>query len=354
MNLQSRLHINRWLRVRPTLPQKSSPPRVVEGRVRSLPAAAILVAAVLCCSPSAWPSPAPFCTIRLHSEAVVKGSTLVLADIADLSGDDEALVTRLAQAPLGAILQVRTLSRAEIFELIRGLTASPKDVLITGADYTRVTVATRVPALEEIVSVLKAHFASVTQWRQEEIEIPSIENLTAIELPLGELKLNVIGRALPSNNRGMLIPMAAVSEGRTLRNFWVKADVRVRAHVVQLAKPVPYAHTLQADDLRDALADIEEPGAAYFRTCAEAIGTTAKHALGTGELLKRDWVNEINLVHSGDTVRLVSQGVSIRVTALARALQNGKIGDRIKVRNLDSDHAITAVVSGQGEVRVAR
>ena len=84
------------------------------------------------------------------------------------------------------------------------------------------------------------------------------------------------------------------------------------------------------------------------------IGTTAKRALGTGELLKRDWVNEINLVHSGDTVRLVSQGSAICVTTLARALQNGKIGDRIKVRNLDSDRAIAAVVTGQGEVRVAR
>ncbi|MGD0308298.1 MAG: flagellar basal body P-ring formation chaperone FlgA [Acidobacteriota bacterium] len=319
-----------------------------------MPAAAILVAALLCCFSNAWPTPGGICTIRLRSEAVVKGSTLILADIADLSGDDEVLVTRLAQAPLGVILQARTLSRAEVFELIRGLVASPKEVLITGADCTRVSVATRVPALEEIVSVLKAHFASVTEWRQEEIEIPSIENLTAIELPQGELKLNVIGRALPSNNRSMLIPMAAVSEGRTLRTFWVKADVRVRAHVVQLAKPVPYAHTLQADDLRDALADIEEPGAAYFRTCEEVIGTTAKRALGTGELLKRDWVNEINLVHSGDTVRLVSQGSAICVTTLARALQNGKIGDRIKVRNLDSDRAIAAVVTGQGEVRVAR
>jgi len=278
----------------------------------------------------------------------------MLADIADLSGDDEVLVTRLAQAPLGLILQARTLSRAEIFDLIRGLVANPKDVLITGADFTRVSLATRVPAEEEIVSVLKAYFASVTQWRQEEIEVPLIENLKAIELPEGELKLSVIGRVLPSNNRSLLIPMAAVAEGRTLRTFWVKAYVRVRAHVVQLAKPVPYAHPLQADDVRDALADIEEPGAAYFRTCAEAIGTTAKRALGVGELLRRDWVNEINLVHSGDTVRLVSQGDAIRVTALARALQNGKIGDRIKVRNVDSDRAITAVVTGQGEVRAAR
>jgi flagella basal body P-ring formation protein FlgA len=319
-----------------------------------LPAAAILVAAVLCCSPNAWPSPAVFCTIRLRSEAVIKGSVLVLADIADLSGDDDALVARLAHAPLGTILQVRTLSRTEVFELIRGLVASPKDVLITGADYTRVSVATRVPAQEEIVSVLKAHFASVTQWSMEEIKIPSIENLTAIELPQGELKLNVIGRALPSNNRSMLIPMVAVSEGRTLRTFWVKAGVRVRAHVVQLARPVLYAHALQAEDLRDVLADIEDPGAAYFRTCEEAIGTTAKRALGIGELLKRDWVNETNLVHSGDTVRLVSQGGAVRVTTLARALQNGKIGDRIMVRNLDSDRAITALVTGQGEVRVAR
>jgi flagella basal body P-ring formation protein FlgA len=292
-------------------------------------------------------------TVCLRTQALVKSTTLVLADIADLSGEDEALVTKLARMPLGSVTDVRLLRRSEVLSLIRSFFPGLGNVSLTGAEFTRVSMATRTPDAAEIAAVLKAHLAAVSSWREDEIEIRSIDNLKAVELPLGDIRMRVVSRGTPSDYRKMLVLVEAVLDGKPLRTFWIKADVRVHAQVAQMAKPVPYGRALQADDLHRVLCEIEDPRADYIRDCAEAVGMTAKRSLAPGDLLSRRWVAEVRLVRSGEIVRLLAQYGSISISVLARALQDGKLGDRIKVRNVDSDRALTVVVVGRGEVRLS-
>jgi len=291
--------------------------------------------------------------VKLRPQASVKSSAPILGDIADLSGDDEKLLAQLARTPLGTIADARLLSRSEIVALIKNAAANPEEVIVTGAEFTKVFAGTRTPEAAEIATVLKSHLASVTQWREEEIEIRSIDNLKAILLPEGELQLRVVSRGVPASFKSTLFSVEAVQDGKPLRTFWVKADVRVKAQVVQVAKPVAFRSVLKADDLREQLCDIEDPRATYFRTTAEAVGKVARRALGPGELLGQNSVEQPGLVRSGETVRLLVESGGLRMTVLARALQNGKLGDPIKVRNIDSDRVITAVITGRGEVRVA-
>lgn len=292
-------------------------------------------------------------TVCLRTQALVKSTTLVLADIAELSGEDEALVTKLARMPLGSVADVRLLRRSEVLSLIRSFFPGLENVSLTGAEFTRVSVATRTPEAAEIAAILKAHLAAVSSWREDEIEVRSIDNLKAMELPLGDIRMRVVSRGKPSDYRKMLVLVEAVLDGKPLRTFWVKADVRVHAQVAQVARPVPYGRALQADDLHQILCEIEDPRADYIRDCAEAIGMTAKRALAPGDLLNRSWLAEVRLVRNGEMVRLLAQNGSVSISVLARALQDGRLGDRIKVRNVDSDRALTAVVIGRGEVRLS-
>jgi len=319
-----------------------------------LPAAAAAMFVVLTCYAIAAANlTAASCTVCLRAQVLVKSTTLVLADIADLSGKDETLLTKLARMPLGSVTDVRLLSRSEVLSLIRGVFPDLENVSLTGAEFTRISVATRTPEAAEIAAILKAHLAAASSWREEEIEIRSIGNLKAIELPQGDIRLRVISRGTPSNYKSMLMLMEAALDGKPLRTFWVKADVRVHAQVVQVARPVPYGRALQADDLHEVLCEVEDPRADYIRDCAEAVGMTAKRALAPGDLLNRSWVNEVRLVRHGEVVRLLAQSGSVSIAVLVRALQDGKLGDRIKVRNIDSDRALTAVVTGRGEVRIS-
>jgi flagellar basal body P-ring formation protein FlgA len=315
----------------------------------------VALLAVLVLGPMALSQPmGAVLTVCMRNEVSVQHTALILGDIADLSGLDEDRVELLSRTPLGSVTDVRLLSRPEVEFLIRSAFPEPNEVKVTGSEFTRVAVVMRRPETGELAAILKAHLASVSPWRMEEIEIRSIDNLAAIELPPGDVQLRVSSRGLPSSFRSALLSMEAVLDGRPLRTFWIKADVQVRARVVKLVNAVPYGTTLRAEDLQEIECEIVDPRPDYVRAAAEAVGMTARRILMPGDLLQRSWLNESRMVSSGETVRLWQQFGGVSVAALARALQNGKLGDRIKVRNIDSDRAITAVVTGRGEVRVVR
>jgi flagella basal body P-ring formation protein FlgA len=291
--------------------------------------------------------------VKLRPQATVRGALPVLGDIADLSGEDEKLLALLARTPLGTVADARLLSRSEVVSLIKNVAANPNEVIVTGAEFTKVSVETGTARVAEIAAVLKSHLASVTQWREEEIEIRSIDNLTPIPFSEGEVLFRIASRGSPASFRSTLFSVEAIQDGKPLRTFWIKADVHVTAQVVQVAKPVAFRSVLKADDLREQVREIDDPRATYFRSTAEAMGMVARRVLGPGELLNQNSVEQPGLVRSGEIVRLLLESGDLRMTVRARALQNGRLGDPIKVRNIDSDRVITAVVTGRGEVRVA-
>jgi flagellar basal body P-ring formation protein FlgA len=316
-------------------------------------AAALLVGGMGCNRADAAGLQSKSCTIGLRPEVTVKGSNVTLADIADLTGNDEALLAQLACMPVGSIAEPRLLSRKEIAELIRNTEAGKGEVLFAGADFTRISPAMRELGLGEIVPVLKSYLASVTSWREDEIDIRCIDNLKPIEVPEGEMQLRVVSRGAPANFRSALLQLEPSMDGKPQRTFWVKAEISVRARVVKVAKPVAYRGVLMPDDLCELVADIGDPTAEYVRTTADAAGKVATRALRPGEFLTRRSVGDADFIRSGAMVQLLVETGSLRMSVTVRALQNGKLGDRIKVRNMDSDRVITAVVTGRGEVRVS-
>jgi flagellar basal body P-ring formation protein FlgA len=258
----------------------------------------------------------------------------------------------LASTPLGSISEARLLSRKEVADLIRNTEAGKGEVLFAGADFTRISPAMRALSLVEIVPVLKSYLSTVTSWREEEIDIRSIDNLKSIQVPDGDVQLRVVSRGAPSNFRSALLQVEPLVEESPHRTFWIKADIGVRAQVVKVAKPVAFRGILKPDDLCEMVADIGDPTAEYVRATADAAGKVTTRALRPGEFLTRRSLEDADIIRSGTAVRLLVETGSLRMSVIARALQNGKLGDRIKVRNMDSDRVITAVVTGRGEVRV--
>jgi flagellar basal body P-ring formation protein FlgA len=350
---QSLPAVCRRLSARPLLPEMLFRLRVVEGRVRSwLLVFIVLVAALDGHGHAAAAQASAVCTVSLREQATAKSAALVLADIADISGPDRELTEQLARLSLGPVADVRLLRRSDVFARIRTVVTRPGAVLMAGAEATRVNVVTRTLEAAEIAALVKAHLAAVTPWKEEEIEIRTIENLQEISLPQGDVRLRVVGRGMLANLKHAQFFVEATLDGKVLQANWVRVDVRVRARVMQMAKAVPYGAVLRAEDLGEAVCDIEDGRTDYVRDAGEAVGLSAKRALLPGDLLNRAWLKEDPLVRSGSTVRCLEQSGGLRVETLARALQSGKLGDRIRVRNIDSDRTITAVVTGQGEVRV--
>ncbi len=205
---------------------------------------------------------------------------------------------------------------------------------------------------QEIVLLLRAHLSRISGWEQSAIEVSLDGTAAAIELPAGDCTLRIAARFAPSSFGTMLVPVEACVDGEPLRTFWVRAEVRVRAEVVRVTRRVPHRKILEAEDLELAAAPVISVGDVYFRNISDALGLAARRAMSPGQLLEQDWVEAPDLVRSGETVRLTLRLEGIRITTLAKVLESGKRGEYVRVRNLDTDRSLKALVTGPGEVTV--
>ncbi|BBD07912.1 flagellar basal body P-ring formation chaperone FlgA [Desulfovibrio ferrophilus] len=87
--------------------------------------------------------------------------------------------------------------------------------------------------------------------------------------------------------------------------------------------------------------------AAYLRGelwDGRSFGQRVQRSVGAGEVLYQDNLEDVPLVSRGDILTLVFQGQYVRLTASAKALSDGKLGQRILVENLSSKREIAAEI----------
>ena len=75
-------------------------------------------------------------------------------------------------------------------------------------------------------------------------------------------------------------------------------------------------------------------------------------AISPGRVLTENLFIEVPLVRRGDSVLLVFESESMRVTTQAKALAMGFRGQRIQVINSDSGKVLFAEVTDEGKARV--
>ncbi len=213
--------------------------------------------------------------------------------------------------------------------------------------------ATTRPILEsDLIPVIRSHIESTTEWRSDEIEICSIRNLNGLERPAGEVTFRVSRNAAPSNYRRVLLPVEVGIDSRFYRMIWVSADIRIKATVLQAARRLRYGSTIGEGDVRTVCMEIKDARRAYIRDVRDAAGMVLRRAVSEGEPLTRDALSDPLLVRSGETVRLRLQRAAVRLTMTARAEQSGKLGQFIRVRNIDFSRTLRARVVGRGEVAI--
>lgn len=128
-----------------------------------------------------------------------------------------------------------------------------------------------------------------------------------------------------------------------------KRDVVVRAtiaaDVVVSVQDLKAGTPIDASSLKLERRDVTAtPGAAA--TIDDVAGKTSRRALRAGQLVDRRWLNESVLVKRNSKVTIVARNAGVEVHVAAEALQAGKRGEVISVKNSANGTVIRARVIG--------
>lgn len=85
---------------------------------------------------------------------------------------------------------------------------------------------------------------------------------------------------------------------------------------------------------------------------SQAAGKEAARRLMAGTAVRQSDLVSPAIVRRGDAVMLIIRAGALSVTTSGRALSGGGIGDPVRVVNLETSRALSAIVEARGRVRI--
>lgn len=145
----------------------------------------------------------------------------------------------------------------------------------------------------------------------------------------------------------------AGEDGQT-RRVTVAGRAASMVEVPVVARRVAPNETISSGDIAWIEVRADQAPNDLVTTEAQLVGQTARRTLVANTAVRLRDIQAPRLVNKGSLVTMVLQTPNLMVTAQGRALQEGGVGDVIRVVNTQSNRIVEATVSGPGTVAVAR
>lgn len=98
--------------------------------------------------------------------------------------------------------------------------------------------------------------------------------------------------------------------------------------------------------------DVSKVRGDYFTNPADLQGVTLRNRVRSGDVISSNNLLATDAVNRKEQITIVATNGTLSVRMSGEALDSGKVGDQIRVRNLQSGRVIRALVVGRGRVEV--
>ncbi|MEC7226821.1 MAG: flagellar basal body P-ring formation chaperone FlgA [Candidatus Latescibacterota bacterium] len=140
--------------------------------------------------------------------------------------------------------------------------------------------------------------------------------------------------------------------GQTQRSMSVTADVRIWRPVVVASHMIKRGEEMAMVGCELAERDVTKVRGAYYSDIQVLEGMQARRTLSMGDIITDGHIEKIPIVRRGDAIRLVARAGRMNMSAAGEAMQNGGVGDRIRVKNSDSGKIVYGHILEDGAIQV--
>lgn len=209
------------------------------------------------------------------------------------------------------------------------------------------------PLLERMKTALftrvreKAHKAFSPQLRDDAIQIkyPSLNKRLRLQPCSQPLSVKILSQQLQSRTT------AKVSCGQ----YWslmVSMQIEVQMPAVLTSQPIAKGDSITADHLHLQERNILSTAGYYFSSKQQVIGFEARRSIRAGTLLRKQLLQAARVVKKGDFILLTAGSGDLKVSIQVEALSDGRIGDKIRVRNRKTRKVVKAKVTATGNAEI--
>ncbi|MCX7666094.1 MAG: flagellar basal body P-ring formation chaperone FlgA [Gemmataceae bacterium] len=309
---------------------------------------------------SDWPT-----MIVLKSKATTAHRVISIGDVAQIVGGSTAAREKIAQLDLADIEpgQPVTVKLKQLEFRLKLAEIPTKWIEFKGESECIVVTERKTVEREEVFEVAKQAIYRRLSWKPEEVVISLVQPIS-VNLPLIAPTDEVSFKAEPQTSSVGLgrvqINVTIFVKGERKLSLPIYCEVKLLQSVAILKRPLNKGDVLQAE-----MVSVESKGIDGNQKPASpesVVGRKLKKPLPAGVIIQVTDLEDVSeattpsntqvLVKANKPVKMIVHLGTIDVIANGEALADGKLGDRIKVRNVDSKKILTGRVSDFGVVVV--
>jgi len=207
-------------------------------------------------------------------------------------------------------------------------------------------------APEVVKGLLEAYFAARVDVlpAATRLRLKAIEPIRPFVLPAGVTTCEIVpvNPAIIGSRRFNLIFRV---DGRVQENLALRTELMALAPVAVAAGDLPRGAVITLKDLRLDERDITGLRQPYLEI-PPLLGMGARRAIKAGEVLQKGMLATLPVVRRGELVTLTVRSAGLVLTASGVALDNGGLGETIRVRNSSSQKGVSGRITGPGKVEL--
>ena len=291
-------------------------------------------------------------TIYLPRDIAVESDTLTLGKIAVITGE-EALVSKASDIELGKIStagQVITIDRSLILSRLACSGIPACNPVLTGAEKISVKRTATVIKAGSIVESASSFLAnsvkeqSIARWEL-------VRGPADVTLPAQSSNVELVGRLVSRNTNGQAVTeVGIIADGKQIETRQVIFRPKYNIHRAVTVAGVKEGTALTADNtkIENVISDTPEP-----TNWATPYGLIANHNLQVGTVVGSNMAKSPLppvVIERNQNVVIRIERAGLIVTVTGKAMEKGRLGECIKVKNIDSQRVILAKVNEDGTV----
>jgi flagella basal body P-ring formation protein FlgA len=301
--------------------------------------------------------------VSVRPTADVGIRTVRVGDVADLTGGSTALrdtVAALDLADASAVKAGLAIRRQQVEFRIRLAEVPASLFRVRGALETRIEIERSTIPEADIISAAKEAILKNLPWGADEVSIQSLQPIAValvVDAPRNEIRIQAEphSKSMPLGHVQMNISLWA--GGTRQLAFPLYLDVRLFQKVAISLHKVERGDALSETNVTFDRRPVENLRN-YISSPEALAGKRARQALPPGYILTANDIEDDGreaaplLVHRGEAVKLLVRLGRVNVMAAGEALQDGRAGQSVRVRNIDSKQVVLGRVTEKSLVEV--
>ncbi len=293
--------------------------------------------------------------IQVKNRCQIDGDTVYFGDIATFNPKNDSRVEKLREIEISASPSPDTFRRIErdlILYRISGHVAGYKDINIKTPEVMIVERLGQTVDEDKIETIYKDFVLDNAPWEEDQIVFENINVPSSLALPIGDLDWEIDIKQSRNYLGNFSIMIDFLVDGKSCKKTLVSGRIAVIIDTVKSTRRIKRGEIISSEDLVMVSEKKTRFKNSLVTDPAEIIGKRATRSIMADYEIQRGMFQVPPAVEKGDRVVIRAESKSILITAAGKALEEGCIGDQIRVMNISSKKEIIATVSKPSTVEV--